>query len=664
MQNLSPLMQWLESRTGLVSLGRAVLDWSVPAGLCGCKYLPAMIVFAAILQSLTGVVLWAYYSTSSQSAWESVFYVQYVLPGGWLVRGIHHFSAQLFVALLGLYIVTRVVIGRYRAPREFVFWTSLVLLALALGSCLTGDLLQWTLSGYSATLVRVRFLQMIPVVGDSLFKIAAGGSVFGTLTIPRFLVLHVLIGGGITSLAIVWRYLDYRASLLAVENARREAAARGITTESPSRFGCPCSEPTQLASFWSCHVVRVSLACLMTMVIVLGMVFQKPLLSCVGIGGDEFSPPRGRYCGAEVGAPADLATFDDAARPEWSFRALYHLSNLKIYDIPLVSRFVKENGEVFPGTIKWIPIFVIPGCVVALMFLMPIVGRVRIGHAFNVIVIVVLTSAFGYLTYRSYHHDYVDETMSSFRATEAANHARAQRAIALALEGIPPEGMLAKLKRDPLSQGPVLFKQHCASCHPSEPLAGESPIAGLTPIACDKRSAPNLYAPVRQEWIRGFLDPKRAKSDDYFGKTKFVRGTMVSSYLDSTLPEILETEPAEKLDAIAALLTQEAKRTAPAEDGSHLTNEQLELVVDFSCLDCHKFYNTRKEPPITAPDLRGYMSREWMIDFISDPTQKRFYGPDAGKNGNDRMPSYHASESSAVMTRQEIETLVDWLRSE
>ncbi|MDR2704549.1 MAG: hypothetical protein LBC02_02105, partial [Planctomycetaceae bacterium] len=101
MQNL--FLQWLDERTGIPTLCDKIRHWSVPAGCC--RFLPTMIIFAFLLQAITGVFLWAYYSPSAQSAWESLFFMQFVLPGGWMIRGIHHFAAQLLTVLLGLYLL-------------------------------------------------------------------------------------------------------------------------------------------------------------------------------------------------------------------------------------------------------------------------------------------------------------------------------------------------------------------------------------------------------------------------------------------------------------------------------------------------------------------------------------------------------------------------------
>lgn len=650
-------LKWIDDRTGLTSAAGTIGRWTVPAGKCACRYLPAMIVFGILVQGITGIFLWTHYSTSAASAWESVFYMQYILPGGWLVRGLHHFSAQLVVFLLGLNLLVMVFQGKYRAPREFVFWANLVLLLFCLASCLTGDLLTWTLNGYSATKVRVNFLLMLPVLGEPLFKIVAGGPDFGTLTIPRFLVLHVLVfGGGGLGIALLWRWFDLKANnrLLAEAAARspeeREAAA------CKRSFGCNCSRCPEPVSFWSGEAVKCALAALVFMGMTLLLVYQKPLLNRVLPERFPINDrlPREAALGAGLAAPADPPAFYDAARPEWSFRALYHFSNY------------------FSGTQKLLPIFIIPGGLLVFLLLMPFIGYIKLGHYFNLLVFAFLVLAFGYLTFASYWHDYRDPAMASFRDDEAAAAFQAERTIELcfAPEGIPPGGAVALTHRDPMIQGPILFKQHCASCHPFQPLLENDGIhPEFRPIPCDAPSAPNLYRPVRAHWIKGWLVPGRIKSEDYYAHTKFRKGSMITTYMDGTFRDIQADmkdngeDFGKAVDQLVAVLLQEARSDGPRLDGKHLSQDDLVLVEDFGCLECHWFYNSKSKPAIASPDLRGYMSRRWMIDFIANPADPRFYGPDRDATaGNDRMQAYHPTPDEALLTREEIETLVDWLR--
>ena len=639
-------LQWLDDRTGIPTFFRTLRSRTVPESGSFFRLLPVMILFAFLLQILTGIMLWTFYVPGSQSAWESLFYIQFILPGGWMVRGIHHYSAQLLTVLLGVYLLGLIFSGRYRSPREFVFWTVFGLFLCSLASSLTGDLLSWTLSGFSATLIRVRFLQMLPGIGEPLFRIVAGGPEFGTLTIPRFLVLHIFVfGGGFFVLAALWRFFDHRSDAVPVggETARRSKKDNGVP-------------------FWSNEAMRCSLVCLLVMATVLLLVYRKPLLHAMR---PDWFPvnvqlPKEASLGVRLGAPADPSDFHDAARPEWTFRALYHFSNLKKSD----------GGDVFPGEKKYIPIFVVPGGLLLYVLLIPVIGRLKVGHFFNLAAVSLLVVALCYLTYASYRHDYYDPDMASFREDKAQAEALAHRAVELCLapEGIPPTGALTLLRRDPLLQGPVLYERHCAVCHPFSPLPGESEHPDFKPIPCETVKAPNLYDPVRREWIEGFFSAKRIQSDDYFGKTKFAGGTMVG-YVRVQMKEILreDAENEDLLDELITLLYEEAKRDGPRietrEGVEGLTTEQLLPFPTFDCGQCHMTYARTANPVIQAPDLRGYMSRDWMIGIVADPESPRFYGPPVGHDkGNDAMPVFHRSANDATMSMQEIETLVDWLR--
>ena len=636
---------WLDDRTTLPTLIHKIRNWTVPGCAWYNRIVPAMVLFTFLIQAITGILLWTFYCPSAQTAWESLYHLQINLSGGWLIRGVHHFAAQLMTVLLGIYLLGLIFAGRYRSPREFVFWTAFILFLLSLGLSLTGDLLSWSLSGLSATLVRVRFLQMLPIIGEPLFRIVCGGPEFGTLTLPRFLMLHILkLGGGFLVLLILWRFFDYRA-------ARLQTDTNVIDQKTGKHERIP---------LFPNEILKYSLASLAVMAVVLLLVYRTPILNKVY---PQFFPinenlPQAAILGVHLGTPADPSDFYDAARPEWSFRALYHLSNLKIKG---------DDGtekEVFPGEKKYIPIFVITGCVVLYMLLIPFIGRIFIGHCFNILVVSALFVSLCYLTYASYHHDYFDASMQSYRDDVAAAMRQADRVIELCQTvGIPPTGARTLIQNDPYSQGPLLYKQHCAMCHPFSPAEGESEHPDFKSIPCDNPVASNLYQPIRKEWIGGFLNQKKIQSADYFGNTKFAAGTMVG-FVRNDLKDIMKDVECEEFEQLLDFLFSEAKRDFPRMATEPITADERELFSLFSCGQCHMTYEPNNKPVIQAPDLRGYLSRDWLIGFIANPESSRYYGPPvAGKNvGNDAMPAYHLNVKEAVMSMTEIAVLTDWLR--
>ena len=628
---LGRLLHWLDDRTGLPGALRACPVRETGGAAPWWNLWISLILCAAVLQAITGFFLWMHYSPSAQTAWESVYYLQYEVTGGWLLRGLHHWTAQVLVALLVLYVLQMIVRGTYRAPREFVFWTALCLALFALALCLTGDLLSWDQNGYASTKTRVNFLMLLPWIGEPLFRLAVGGPAFGHLALTRFFALHV---GCCAALF----FLFFLAHL---------GVARRAAMETPNRTnGKPAAAKGLARCDWSSPRVH-GLACLGLLVVVLVFVF--------GVG-------------VHLGAPADRdpANFYAGARPEWSFRGLYGFSNA------------------FPGELKILPIFVFPTIFFALVVLMPVIAyyrkgnvvtllvlgavtavlgaltrkRVRLdpaepGHAFNLLVLAVL--ALGLLSFSaaSWVHDWRN---ADYHAALQAGEEEAQRVKELVRgpDGIPPAGALAVLRSDPKSQGPKLWKQQCAVCHDYQ-----DPDEKVAPT--EKPTAPDLYGFPSRAWIAGLLDPQQIKSAKYLGNTRFAGGVMVR-YVEGRFAKL----KAEDRTAIVAALSAEARLASQAaqdEQDTKLIEKGRALIASNECARCHRFYNAGPSGSAgVAPDLTGYGSREWTLGLLADPTHASFYGL-----RNDRMPAYVELPAQPAKNRlqpDQIGLVTDWLRGE
>jgi ubiquinol-cytochrome c reductase cytochrome b subunit len=150
---MKSLLDWLDQRTGYRRLLHEALNENVPGGARWRYVWGSTLTFAFFMQVITGVALWMAYNPSNQTAWESVYYIQHEMWGGWLLRGIHHYTAQFMTLLLVLHLMQVVIDGAYKAPREVNFWTGIALLLLVMGLSLTGYLLPWDQKGFWATKV-------------------------------------------------------------------------------------------------------------------------------------------------------------------------------------------------------------------------------------------------------------------------------------------------------------------------------------------------------------------------------------------------------------------------------------------------------------------------------------------------------------------------------
>ena len=78
------------------------------------------------------------------------------------------------------------------------------------------------------------------------------------------------------------------------------------------------------------------------------------------------------------------------------------------------------------------------------------------------------------------------------------------------------------------------------------------------------------------------------------------------------------------------------------------------LIEDIACIDCHAFQEP--DPDVDGPDLTGYGSRKWIIDFVKNPEHEKFY-----PESNDRMPAFGEKE---ILTDNEIGLIADWIRED
>ena len=652
---MKSLLDWLDHRTGIRSLTREALFENIPGGSRWRYVWGSTLTFTLFVQFITGVFLWMGYSASSGDAWESVNYIQNEMSGGWLLRGIHHWTAQFMPVLLLLHLMQVVIDGAYKAPREVNYWFGVLLLLLVLALSLTGYLLPWDQKGFWATKVATNLINLVPFIGPEMQKLVIGGTEYGHHTLTRFFALHAGVLPGLLVLLIVGHIYLFRR--------------HGITPAEPKR--------KRDAYFWPDQVFKDVVACLAVMMVVMVVVFSAH--------------------GAHLGSPADPSEPFSAARPDWYFLFLFQFLKLPF--------FAGEN-EV------WGAIY-IPGIAVGLICLMPFIGRWKLGHVFNIGIIFVFLGGAGALTYLAKQEDVTGPNSATYLRGVLADTRDADRVTALAKARGIETTALSLLKDDPKTQGARLFAQHCASCHRYDghdglgvelPKAGtlaelqsrttmlsrfasadavhpewlarksatnkwqtvqsvlDEKIEGVFDVIAgiqlqEKQSAPDLKDFATQQWIRDLLDPDKYISARYFGGTTHRDGAMYKKFLNRKVRKYAADER-EMLDAIAVALSAEAK--LPSQVATDQTSVALikqgiaYLEDDIGCIDCHAF--GEPDPDADGPDLTGYGSRQWIIDFVKNPGHEKFY-----PENNDRMPAFGVKK---ILTDNEIGLIADWLRGD
>ena len=401
---MKQLLDWLDHRTGYRKLTHEALFENVPGGSRWRYVWGSTLTFTLTIQFITGIFLWMAYSPSSQTAWESVNYIQNEMTGGWFLRGLHHYTAQAMIVLLVLHLMQVIIDGAYKAPREINFWFGIGLMALTMGLGLTGYLLPWDQKGYWATKVATNIAAITPVIGADLQRIIIGGSDYGHHTLTRFFALHAgVLPGLIVALLVGHIYLFRRHGLTAAE---------------------PKLKPDE--AFFPDQVLKDAVACLAVLAAILFLII--------------------RHHGAELSAPADPSEAYSAARPEWYFLFLFQLL------------------KYFPGKSEIIGAMILPSLLMGVVCLMPFLGKWRLGHRFNLGFLGAMIAGAGLLTWLAIAEDQRNPEYK-LGVASATQDAERIRILAKSPTGIPPTGAVGLLRNDPLTQGPKLFARNCSSCH-------------------------------------------------------------------------------------------------------------------------------------------------------------------------------------------------------
>ena len=167
---------------------------SIPEPQARFRYtfgLGGLSAFFFLVVSLSGALLLFYYSPSSQQANASIQLLQYHVPLGWLIRGLHFWSGQALVVTTGLHLLRVALTGGHRGRRRFNWLLGLGLLILILGLDFSGYGLRWDASIGWALLVGTNLLRQVPVFGEALYRWAVGGQGLGEATVLRLFGWHV-----------------------------------------------------------------------------------------------------------------------------------------------------------------------------------------------------------------------------------------------------------------------------------------------------------------------------------------------------------------------------------------------------------------------------------------------------------------------------------------
>ncbi len=202
------LLDWMEERTGVVSIAEKLLYEPTPRRGRWLYTLGSATLFLITVQFLTGILLLFYYVPTTDNAWDSIYYMMNSVYFGQLIRGIHFWSANVLILVIGLHMVRTFLSGSYKAPREMNWVVGVFLILIVTILAFTGYALRWDQEGFWAWEVGVKIASYTPLVGDWMITLLLGGDTAGPATLSRVFAIHVwLLPAALAPLIGVHLYL-------------------------------------------------------------------------------------------------------------------------------------------------------------------------------------------------------------------------------------------------------------------------------------------------------------------------------------------------------------------------------------------------------------------------------------------------------------------------
>lgn len=178
---------------GMLKTFWALLRSPVPPAQRTDLLLALLILFLFALQVATGILLAFFYQPSPETVGDSVQLIMRDVDWGWVVRGLHHWSAQAILPLCAFHVLRILFQGSYRGRGSSSWNLGLLVLLCVTLLAYTGELLVWDQSAFWRITHALEQVESAPIVGTWVAHVLRGGDEVSATTLSRIFSVHSLL---------------------------------------------------------------------------------------------------------------------------------------------------------------------------------------------------------------------------------------------------------------------------------------------------------------------------------------------------------------------------------------------------------------------------------------------------------------------------------------
>ncbi len=139
-------------------------------------HLGAIAIFLLIIDALSGIYLFLFYSIDPQTSYQSVEKISGSLLGS-IMRGIHRYSSDALILTTLAHMVHVIITDRFRMFRWVAWVTGVATLLIFLAIGVSGYILVWDERAQLTGLLTAKFFSFLPVFGDALMSAFLGSDI-------------------------------------------------------------------------------------------------------------------------------------------------------------------------------------------------------------------------------------------------------------------------------------------------------------------------------------------------------------------------------------------------------------------------------------------------------------------------------------------------------
>ncbi len=148
--------------------------------------------YFVVFETITGLLLMLWYTPSPEIAYGNMLSIMNNVPLGQFVRDLHRLGAEGMVLIVSLHMMRTWITGSYKKPRQFTWFTGVLLLVFTGLLSFTGYLLPWDQLALWAVTIGASMAEATPVIGQEVNLLVRGAPELGANGLLRFYLLHVL----------------------------------------------------------------------------------------------------------------------------------------------------------------------------------------------------------------------------------------------------------------------------------------------------------------------------------------------------------------------------------------------------------------------------------------------------------------------------------------